>query len=196
MFAADTRTPDMVRKSVRFRDGSWPRTAGRGRCLESPSKMATPNASARTPPIVLLPDPDAPIATTGGAFGIEELPTLIAMSGHSAQEGFSSILSVVVEDLCGAAGLHDETLVHEDDPIRDLARETHFVRNDHHRHSLVGEALHDRKDVSDCFRVQRRRRFIKKHDCGIHRERTGNSNTLLLAAGQCAWVTVRLIGQT
>src|ERR1035437_1269060 len=119
------------------RDGFWPRTAGRGRCLESPSKMATLNASARTPPIVLLPDPDAPIATTGGAFGIEELPTLIAMSGHSAQEGFSSILSGVVEDLCGAAGLHDETLVHEDDPVRDLARETHFVKNDDHRHSLV-----------------------------------------------------------
>ncbi|PKW17078.1 hypothetical protein A8926_5007 [Saccharopolyspora spinosa] len=39
--------------------------------------------------------------------------------------------------------------------VRDLAGETHHVRDDEHRHPVVGEASHDAEHVAHEFRIER-----------------------------------------
>ena len=41
--------------------------------------------------------------------------------------------------------LDDAPLVHEDHAVRDLAREAHLVRDDHHRHAFLREAAPSRR---------------------------------------------------
>src|SRR4051794_17192648 len=42
--------------------------------------------------------------------------------------------------------LRDQALVHEDDPVGDLAGEAHLVGDDEHRHAAAGGGAHPRQD--------------------------------------------------
>jgi len=67
---------------------------------------------------------------------------------------------------------------------RDMARKAHFMRYHDHGFPLFRQLLHNTQHFAHQFRVKRRRRFIKQQYVGLHRQRAGNGNTLLLAAGE------------
>ena len=62
----------------------------------------------------------------------------------------------------------------------------HLMRHDDHRHALVGQALHDVQHFADRFGIERRGRFVEQHHLGLHRQRAGDGDALLLAARQIA----------
>src|SRR3954453_4133485 len=67
--------------------------------------------------------------------------------------------------------LRDQALVHEDDPVGDLAGEAHLVGDDEHRHAATGEVAHYAQDLSDEFGVERARHLVEQHCLGAHGER-------------------------
>ncbi len=64
-----------------------------------------------------------------------------------------------------------------------------------HQHGDAGvcQLLHQLQDLADHFRVQRTGRLVKQDHIRVHCQRTGNCDTLLLAAGQALGVCVCLI---
>ena len=46
---------------------------------------------------------------------------------------------------------------------RDPAREVHLVGDDHHRHALVGERLHDAQHLADGLGIERGGRLVEQH---------------------------------
>jgi hypothetical protein len=103
---------------------------------------------------------------------------------HAVEEGAGALVLRVADDLVRVSLLDDDAVVHEDHPVRDLAREGHLVGDDDHRHALRGELAHDRQHVADELGVQRRGRLVEEHHLGLHRERARDGHALLLAAGQ------------
>jgi hypothetical protein len=80
--------------------------------------------------------------------------------------------------------------------VRDVPRETHFVGDHDHRHSIGGERLHDVEDFPDQLGIERRSGFVEQHHFGIHRQRPGDAGALLLTSGQLARVFVDLAAET
>ena len=95
----------------------------------------------------------------------------------------------------GGALLDDPAVVEEDDQVGDLAGEADLVGDDDQRRAGPGEVLDDGEHLADQFRVERRRRFVEQDDAGLERERPGDRDPLLLAAGELARVGVRLVGE-
>ena len=58
-----------------------------------------------------------------------------------SQEITSPILTRSPEHLLRGSLLDDHALIHEEHPIRHLAREPHFMRDDRHRHALSRQLL-------------------------------------------------------
>ena len=54
----------------------------------------------------------------------------------------------------------------------------------HHGHALAGEIHHDVEHLGDHFRIERGGRLVEQHRNRVHRQRPGNGDALLLAAGQ------------
>ena len=97
----------------------------------------------------------------------------------------------IAEEIFLAAVLEDAAAdVDEDHAVRDLAREAHFVRDDHHRHAFLREADHHVEHFADHLGVERRSRLVEEHDDGVHRQRPRNGDALLLAAGKLARIFV------
>ena len=97
---------------------------------------------------------------------------------------------------CGRPLLEDPALVEERHPVGDLAGEAHLVGDHHHRHVQVGgERLHDREHLAGELRVERRGRLVEEHHVGLHRERAGDGDALLLTAREPDGVLPRLVGQ-
>ena len=67
--------------------------------------------------------------------------------------------------------------------------------DDDHRHAVRRQLFHNLQNLADHLRVQRRGRLVKQHDVGVHRQRTGDRHTLLLAAGKLCRVGFGLFGQ-
>ena len=101
----------------------------------------------------------------------------------------------VVDDLLGRADLDEHALLDEVDAVRGLAGERHLVGDHDHRRALVGQLLHDVEHLADERRVEGRRGLVEQQDLGLHRERPGDRDALLLAAGQARRVLVALLGQ-
>ena len=105
-----------------------------------------------------------------------------------------SVRNDLREELLGAfaRGFHKEPFLravfqnlprfHEDHAVGNLAGKAHFVRDDHHRHAFFCKAHHHVEHFVDHFGVKCRRRFVKEHAVGIHREGTGDGDALLLTA--------------
>ena len=71
-------------------------------------------------------------------------------------------------------------VVHENDAVRDLAREAHFVRDAHHGHAFLRELDHDVEHFVDHLRVERGGRFVEQHAIGsMHSARA--------IATRCCW---------
>ena len=89
--------------------------------------------------------------------------------------------------------LDDAALVHKEDAVGHLARETHLVRDDQHGHAAQRQFLHDVQHFLDHFGVQRRGGLVEEHDLGFHGEGAGDGDALLLPAGELAGVLVGLL---
>lgn len=68
---------------------------------------------------------------------------------------------------------------------------------DHHQRSAgTGELFNHIQHFANQFRIQRRGGFIKQHHARAQRQRAGNGNTLLLAAGEVTRPGIGFIAQT
>ena len=68
------------------------------------------------------------------------------------------------------------------DAVADLARELHLVRDDEHRHPVVGEVAHDDQHLADELGVERGGDLVEEHHVRLHHQRAGDRDALLLAA--------------
>jgi hypothetical protein len=88
-----------------------------------------------------------------------------------------------LEDGGRIAAFDHPALGHEGDLARGAADEAHLVRHDDDRHT-VGRQSPDRvQDFADEFRIERGRDLVEQQDVGLERERAGDGDPLLLAAG-------------
>ncbi|MFO1159069.1 MAG: hypothetical protein U1E60_09555 [Reyranellaceae bacterium] len=73
--------------------------------------------------------------------------------------------------------LDDAAGIHDDNPVRDLSGECHFVRHDHHRHAFRRQLPHDFQHAfADEFRIERRRRLVEQRAPGLHGERASDGD--------------------
>ena len=79
--------------------------------------------------------------------------------------------------------------------VADLAREAHLVGDDDHRHAVAGEAAHHVEHLADQLGVERRGRLVEEHQLRLHRQRAGDRDALLLAAGELRRVGVDLVAR-
>ena len=80
--------------------------------------------------------------------------------------------------------------------MRDVAREPHLVRRDHHRHPLGGELADRVQDLGDQHRVERARDLVQEQDVRVHRQRPDDRDSLLLTAREPVGVVVGLVRKT
>src|SRR5215217_4202814 len=121
----------------------------------------------------------------GGGGGVED----------ALEEGAGAGVLGAADHLGGDALLHDHALVHEDDPVGDLAGEAHFVGDDQHGHALDGQLAHDGEHVADQLWVQRRGGLVEQHQLGPHGQGPGDRHSLLLATRQLGGVDAVLVGE-
>ena len=88
----------------------------------------------------------------------------------------------MVEELVGRAGLHDLAVGHKHDAVCHAAGEVHLVRDDDHRHALLGQTHHDLEHLVDHFGVKGARGLVEEHGLGLHGKRASDGYALLLAA--------------
>ena len=60
---------------------------------------------------------------------------------------------------------------------------------------LAGEVAHHRQHFADQLGVERRGRLVEQHQLRLHRQRAGDGDALLLAAGELDRVGVALVGE-
>ncbi len=121
-----------------------------------------------------------------------------AAAGHStaSRKARVSALPGRADQLGRRPLLEDPALVEERHPVGHLAREAHLVGHHHHRHvQLGGQRLHHRQHLAGELGVQRRRGLVEQHHVGLHAERAGDRDALLLAPGQPDRVLACLVGQ-
>jgi twitching motility protein PilT len=62
--------------------------------------------------------------------------------------------------------LDHDAVVHEHDPVGDLAGEAHLVGDHHHRHALLGEVAHDGEHLADQLGVEGGGGLVEQHHVG------------------------------
>src|SRR5579859_7333630 len=82
---------------------------------------------------------------------------------HLTQKTLRPLLLRRREDLRRLTLLHDHTAIHENHPVRDLTREAHLMRDDHHRHAFLRKLPHHLQHLTHQLWVQRRRGLIEQH---------------------------------
>src|SRR5690242_10382821 len=93
-------------------------------------------------------------------------------------------LRAFVEHMGWRALVDDAALVYEGDAARDMGGEAHLMSDDQHRHALRREALHHLEHLADQLRIERRGGLVEQHEARLHRQRPGDCDALLLAAGE------------
>ena len=68
------------------------------------------------------------------------------------------------------------------------------MRDDDHRHALLGQAHHDLKHLIDHLGVKGARGLVEEHSLGLHGKRTGDGHALLLAARKLCGRLIGLFG--
>src|SRR5262249_32295657 len=88
---------------------------------------------------------------------------------------------------------NDRAFIHEHNTIGDLAGETHFVCHAYHGHSFLSEVHHGFQHLLHHLRIECGSRLVKEHDLWLHTQSPGDSDSLLLAAGELRWIFIRLV---
>ncbi len=89
--------------------------------------------------------------------------------------------------------LDDLAAVDEDDAVGDLAGESDLVRHDDEGRAELGEVADHVEHFADEFGIDGARRFVEEQHLGLEREGAGDSDALLLTAGELAGVVVGLV---
>ena len=84
------------------------------------------------------------------------------------EEGPGSLLPGSIEELVGRGAFDDLAVIHEDDPVGHLARESHFVGNADHGDTAVREFVDHVQHLPDHLRVEGRCRLVEQQDVGFH----------------------------
>ena len=66
--------------------------------------------------------------------------------------------------------------------VRNLAREIHLMRDNHHGDVQVCQRFDDLQNLAGQLRIQRAGRFVEKQDLRIQRQSPGNGDALALTA--------------
>ena len=111
--------------------------------------------------------------------------------GHLAGEVADVLVGRCADHLVGRADLHDLAVAHDQDAVTELERLAEVVGDEDHRlaHLLVQAddlVLH----VATDQRVERGERLVEHQDLGVGRERAGQTDPLLHAAGELVGVVV------
>ena len=69
------------------------------------------------------------------------------------------------------------------------------MRDDDHRHAVLGKVAHQIEHLADHLGVERGGRLVEEHDLGRHGERAHDGDTLLLPAGEHRGILVCLVGK-
>ena len=99
----------------------------------------------------------------------------------------------LVKNCSGVVLLDDAPVGHEHDAVGGGAREAHLVGDHDHRHAALGEVDHDVEDLLDHLGVEGGGGLVEEHHLGLHRERAGDGDPLLLAAGELGGVLAGLV---
>ena len=102
------------------------------------------------------------------------------------QESLRALLLRVLQHLVRRALLVDRAVGQEDHPARDVVGEAHLVRDQQHGAALLGERADDAQHLADQLGIERRGRLVEQQQLGIHGQRAGDGDALLLPAGRCA----------
>ena len=79
--------------------------------------------------------------------------------------------------------------------LGDMGGEAHLVGDDEHRHAFGREALHHLQHFADQLGIERRGWLVEQHEAGLHRQRPGDGDALLLAARETRRIGVGLGGE-
>lgn len=101
---------------------------------------------------------------------------------ETCEELFNAVRGVITEELRRSAHFDDIAVFHKDDLISDITGESHFVSNDDHSHTVVGEGSDDLEYLACKFGVESGGRLIEEEDLRFECEGAGDRNALLLTA--------------
>ena len=118
-----------------------------------------------------------------------------ALSARAPGPGSASCAPPAARDRTCAGGPASTTIPSSMNTtlVGDVARESHLVRDDHHRHALGGELAHHVEHLLDELRVERARDLVEQHHVRVHRERARDRDALLLTARQPLGILVHLV---
>ena len=143
--------------------------ANRGRDQEDPLHSSTPSSLT--------------VSSSRDAAKLERTP----------QEAARALVVRIVEHVCGHALLDDPALVHEDEPVADLAGELHLVGDDEHRHPDPSQVAHHDQHLADELRIERGGDLVEEHHVRLHHQRARDRDALLLAARELMRIVRRLL---
>ena len=95
----------------------------------------------------------------------------------------------------GIALLHDDAAIHENDLVRHVPGESHFVGDDDHGGLLIRQVADDSKDLAGQLGVQCGGGFVEAENIRVHGQCPGDGYPLLLAAGELVRVVVCPVSQ-
>jgi hypothetical protein len=100
-----------------------------------------------------------------------------------------------LEDRSRRTFLEDGAVIHEEHAVGGVARETHLVAHYHHRHAALAQISHDAKHRAYELRIERAGRLVEQHHARLERDRPGDRDALLLAAGKLAGRVAGAVGE-
>jgi hypothetical protein len=102
-----------------------------------------------------------------------------------------------VEHLLRRGLFDDPAVVEHQDAVRHVTGEAHGVGDAEHGHvAAAGDVPQHVEDFGGQFRIEGGRDLVQQQDVGLHRQGTGDGDSLLLAAGELGRIRVRLVGKT
>ena len=76
-----------------------------------------------------------------------------------------------------------------------IAGEPDLVGDHHHGHAALRQVQHHLEHLADHLGIERRGRLVEQHHFRLERERAGDRDTLLLAAGELLGIGLLLVGR-
>ena len=131
--------------------------------------------------------------------GLKRVPGFVlflSILQHLGEECLQTRVLGVGEQLLRRLILLNAALVNEDDAVGDFAGKAHLMGDHQHGDAGVGQLFHQLKHFAHHLGVEGAGRLIEEDDVRVHRQRPGDGDALLLAAGQALGVDVGLVGQT
>ena len=114
---------------------------------------------------------------------------------HPVKEELGALLCWVAEDIFRVTLLYDAAMVDEDDPVGYRAGKSHLVSDHHHGTTFFRQLAHHFEHLTHQLGIQRRGGLVEEHGFRVHRQRPGDGDALLLAAGELVGIRVGLLAQ-